>query len=65
MPTVRDWEDYDFEEQYDIKESRKKLQHKKKSHTKKEWDKLETKLNRKGYEKNVHNKKRRTGRRST
>ena len=30
MPTVRDWEDYDFEEQYDIKESRKKLQHKKK-----------------------------------
>ena len=65
MPTVRDWEDHDFEEQYDIKESRKKILNKQKTHTKKEWDKLENKLNRKGYEKNVYTKKRRTGRRPT
>ena len=49
MPTVKDWEEYvDIEEQYDIEESRKKvLYNKKKSHNKQEWDKLETKLNRK------------------
>ena len=30
MPTLRDWEDYvDMEEQYDIEETRKKVQHKK------------------------------------
>ena len=45
MPTLRDWEDYvDMEEQYDIEETRKKVQHKKKSHNKQEWDKLETKV---------------------
>ena len=67
MPTVKDWEEYvDIEEQYDIEESRKKvLYNKKKSHNKQEWDKLETKLNRKGYEKNGYNKKKRTGRRPT
>ena len=66
MPTVKDWEEYvEMEEQYDIEESRKKVLHKQKTHTKKEWDKLETKLNRKGYEKNGYNKKRRTGRNST
>ena len=55
----------DMEEQYDIEESRKKVLHKQKTHTKKEWDKLENKLNRKGYEKNGYNKKRGTSRRST
>jgi hypothetical protein len=53
MPTVKDWEEYvDMEEQYDIEESRKKVLHKQKTHTKKEWDNLENKLNRKGYKKN-------------
>ena len=53
MPTVRDWEDYvDMEEQYDIEETRKKVQHKQKSHNKQKWDKLETKTNKKGYKKN-------------
>ena len=66
MPTIKDWKEYvEMEEQYDIEESRKKILHKKKSHTKHEWDKLETKLNRKGYEKNVHTKKKRTSRRPT
>ena len=54
-----------MEEQFDIEESRKKVLHKQKTHTKKEWDKLENKLNRKGYKKNVQNKKRRTSRRPT
>ena len=66
MPTVKDWEEYvEMEEQYDMEESRKKVLHKQKTHTKKEWDKLENKLNRKGYKKNVQNKKRGTSRRST
>ena len=52
MPTVKDWEEYvEMEEQYDIKESRKKVLHKQKTRTKKEWDNLENKLNRKGYKK--------------
>ena len=67
MPTIKDWKEYvEMEEQLDIEESRKKvLYNKKKSHNKQEWDKLETKLNRKGYEKNGHNKKRGTIRSST
>ncbi len=66
MPTLKDWKEYvEMEEQYDIEESRKKILHKKKSHTKHEWDKLENKINRKGYEKNGYNKKRGTSRRST
>ena len=66
MPTVKDWEEYvDMEEHYDIEESRKKVLYKQKTHTKKEWDKLENKLNSKGYKKNVQNKKRRASRRPT
>tara|TARA_Y100000593_G_C4220382_1_gene291516 strand:+ start:531 stop:731 length:201 start_codon:yes stop_codon:yes gene_type:complete len=66
MPTVRDWEDYvDMEEKYDIEESRKKVLHRKKSHNKQEWDKLESKLNKKGYKKNGYNKKKRVNRSST
>ena len=66
MPTVKDWEEYvEMEEQYDMEESRKKVLNKQKTHTKKEWDKLENKLNKKGYEKNGYNKKRGTSRRST
>ena len=45
MPTVKDWEEYvEMEEQYDMEESRKKVLNKQKTHTKKEWDKLENKL---------------------
>tara|TARA_R100000008_G_scaffold83586_1_gene69232 strand:+ start:100 stop:300 length:201 start_codon:yes stop_codon:yes gene_type:complete len=66
MPTVRDWEDYvDMEEKYDIEESRKKVLHRKKSYNKQEWDKLESKLNKKGYKKNGYNKKKRVNRSST
>ena len=54
MPTVRDWEDYvDMEEQYDIEETRKKVQHKQKSHNKQKWDKLET--NKRGYKRDKKN----------
>ena len=56
MPTLRDWEDYvDMEEQYDIEETRKKVQHKKKSHNKQEWDKLENKSNKRGYKRDKKN----------
>ena len=66
MPTIKDWKEYvEMEEQFDIEESRKKVLHKQKTHTKKDWDKLESKLNKKGYEKNGHNKKRGTSRRTT
>ena len=66
MPTVKDWEEYvEMEEQYDMEESRKKVLNKQKTHTKKEWDKLENKSNRKGYKKNVQSKKRRASRRPT
>jgi len=66
MPTVKDWEEYvEMEEQYDMEESRKKVLNKQKTHTKKEWDKLENKSNRKGYKKNVQCKKRRASRRPT
>ena len=66
MPTIKDWKEYvEMEEQFDIEESRKKVLHKQKTHTKKEWDKSEKKLNRKAYKKNVQNKKRRTSRRPT
>ena len=66
MPTIKDWKEYvEMQEEYDVEESRKKILNKQKTHTKKEWDKLENKLNRKGYEKNVYTKKRSTGRRPT
>ena len=53
MLTVRDWEDYiDMEEELHLEEVRKKFHQKKKSHDKQEWDKLETKTNKKGYKKN-------------
>ena len=56
MPTLRDWEDYvDMEEQYDIEETRKKFQHKKKSHNKQEWDKLDNKSNKRGYKRDKKN----------
>jgi hypothetical protein len=44
-----------MEEQYDIEETRKKVQHKKKSHNKQEWDKLENKSNKRGYKRDKKN----------
>jgi hypothetical protein len=59
MPKVIDWEEFhDIEEDLKIKELKSKINHKEKSHNKKEWKTLETKLEKKGHEKYVKNKKR-------
>jgi hypothetical protein len=53
-----------FEEYYDLEEelyendTRKKILHKNKSHNKKQWKKVKTELNKKGYDKYVKNKRR-------
>ena len=53
MPTVKDWEDYiDMEEELHLEETRKKFHQKRKSHSKQQWDKLETKTNKRGFKKN-------------
>ena len=56
---INNWKDY-YEVEDDLHEgdSRKKILHKNKSHNKKQWKKVKTELNKKGYDKYVKNKRR-------
>ena len=56
---VNNWKDYyEVEDELDEEDSRKKILHKNKSHNKKQWKKVKTELNKKGYDKYVKNKRR-------
>ena len=49
---------YDIEEELKENDTRKKILHKNKSHNKKQWKKVKTNLDKKGYNKYVKNKRR-------
>ena len=56
---INNWKDYyEVEDELDEEDSRKKILHKNKSHNKKQWKKVKTELNKKGYDKYVKNKRR-------
>ena len=56
---VNNWKDYyEVEDELHEEDSRKKILHKNKSHNKKQWKKVKTELNKKGYDKYVKNKRR-------
>ena len=56
---VNNWKDYyEIEDELHDEDSRKKILHKNKSHNKKQWKKVKTELNKKGYDKYVKNKRR-------
>ena len=55
---INNWEDYyEIEDELHEKDSRKKILHKNKSHNKKQWKKVKTVLDKKGYDKYVKNKR--------
>jgi hypothetical protein len=49
---------YDLEEELHENDTRKKILHKNKSRNKKQWKKVKTNLDKKGYDKYVKNKRR-------
>ena len=56
---INNWEDYyEIEDELHEKDPRKKILHKNKSHNKKQWKKVKTVLDKKGYDKYVKNKRR-------
>ena len=56
---VNNWKDYyEMEDELHEEDSREKILHKNKSHNKKQWKKVKTELNKKGYDKYVKNKRR-------
>ena len=56
---INNWKDYyEVEDELHEEDSRKKILHKNKSHNKKQWKKVKTELNKKGYDKYVKNKRR-------
>ena len=56
---INNWKDYyEIEDELHKEDSRKKILHKNKSHNKKQWKKVKTELNKKGYDKYVKNKRR-------
>ena len=56
---INNWKDYyEVEDELDEEDSRKKILHKNKSHNKKQWKKVKTNLDKKGYNKYVKNKRR-------
>ncbi len=56
---VNNWKDYyEVEDELHEEDSREKILHKNKSHNKKQWKKVKTELNKKGYDKYVKNKRR-------
>jgi hypothetical protein len=56
---INDWKEYyEFEEDLYKKDDRKKILHKNKSHNKKQWKKVKTNIDKKGYNKYVKNKRR-------
>tara|TARA_Y100000034_G_C6685533_1_gene301572 strand:+ start:185 stop:391 length:207 start_codon:yes stop_codon:yes gene_type:complete len=56
---INNWKDYyEVEDELHEEDSRKKILHKNKSHNKKQWKKIKTELNKKGYDKYVKNKRR-------
>ena len=56
---INNWKDYyEIEDELHEEDSREKILHKNKSHNKKQWKKVKTELNKKGYDKYVKNKRR-------
>jgi len=56
---INNWKDYyEVEDELHEEDSREKILHKNKSHNKKQWKKVKTELNKKGYDKYVKNKRR-------
>ena len=56
---INNWKDYyEVEDELHEEDSRKKILHKNKSHNKKQWKKVKTELDKKGYDKYVKNKRR-------
>ena len=59
MPKVQDWEDWDeLEERTNEEIVRKRINHKSKTHNKKEWKKVDEKLQKNNNVKFVKNKRR-------
>ena len=59
MPTIENWDEWDdLEDEAQDKIVREKINHKSKTHTKKEWDKLDEKIKKDNNVKYVKSKRR-------
>ena len=59
MPTINNWDEWDeLEDETQDKIVREKINHKSKTHTKKEWDKLDEKIQKDNNVKYVKSKRR-------